>query len=141
MPSPIETVSTFLARFSEGKEGLYDSVRKTFTPKTVWENVGLAVTTGPEEAIELAKQFEQQMGVASVAVEVKTIAATGNSVLTERIDHLLSADGTEVEGSAVMGAFEVEDGKIIAWRDYFDTAAAQSLVQKWALKLQGSPRP
>lgn len=134
MPTPIETVTAFLTRFSEGKEGLYDSVRNMFTPKTVWENVGLAVTTGPEEAIDLAKQFEQRMGIASVAIELKAIAATGNTVLTERIDHLLAADGSEVEGSAVMGTFEVENGKIVAWRDYFDTAAAQALAQKWAHK-------
>jgi limonene-1,2-epoxide hydrolase len=138
MPTPIETVTAFLTRFSEGKEGLYDSVRTAFTPKTVWENVGLAVTIGPQEAIELAKQFEQQMGVACVAVQVKAIAATGNTVLTERIDRLLTADGEELESSAVMGAFEVENGKIIAWRDYFDSAAAQTLARKWALRQKGA---
>lgn len=132
MPTPIETVTAFLTRFSEGKEGLYASIREAFTPQTVWENVGLAVTKGAEEAIELAKQFERQMGVASVAVELKAIAASGNTVLTERIDHLLAADGRELDGPAVMGAFEVEHGKIIAWRDYFDTAAAQVLAQHWA---------
>jgi limonene-1,2-epoxide hydrolase len=132
MRTPIETVTIFLTRFSEGKEGLYDSVRRWFTPDTVWENVGLAVTTGPAEAIGLAAQFEQQMGVASVAVELLAIAATGRSVLTERIDHLLAADGTEVWGPRVMGIFEIENDKIVAWRDYFDTAGTHARAQKWA---------
>jgi limonene-1,2-epoxide hydrolase len=130
--TPIDTVSAFFARFSEGKEGLYDSIRRWFTPETVWDNVGLAVTTGPQQAIELAKQFEQQMGVSSVVIEVRAIAATGNQVLTERIDHLMAADGTERWGAGVMGTFEIENGKIVAWRDYFDTAGTQALADKWA---------
>jgi limonene-1,2-epoxide hydrolase len=132
MPTPIETVSAFCARFSEGKEGLYDAIRRWFTPKTVWDNVGLAVTTGLDEAIELAKGFEQQMGIAAVVIEMRAIAATGNKVLTERMDHLMAADGTETWGAAVMGIFEIENGKIIAWSDYFDTAKTQVLAQQWA---------
>jgi limonene-1,2-epoxide hydrolase len=130
--TPIDTVTAFFARFSEGKEGLYDSLRRWFTPETIWDNVGLAVTTGPEQAIELAKQFEQQMGVSSVVIEVLAMAATGNKVLTERIDHLMAADGTERWGAGVMGIFEIENGKIVAWRDYFDTAETQARTEKWA---------
>jgi limonene-1,2-epoxide hydrolase len=130
--TPIDTVTAFFARFSEGKEGLYDSLRRWFTPETIWDNVGLAVTTGPEQAIELAKQFEQQMGVSCVVIELRAIAATGNKVLTERIDHLIAADGTERWGAGVMGTFEIENGKIVAWRDYFDTARTQALAEKWA---------
>ena len=50
--------------------------------------------------------------------QLLAIAATGSTVLTERID------GFVVRGQPVrlplMGAFEIEDGKIKAWRDYFD---------------------
>lgn len=132
MRTPIETVTIFLKRFSEGKEGLYDSIRRWFTPETVWENVGLVVTTGPEEAMALLGQFEQRAGIASVTIELLAIAADGGKVLTERIDHLMAADGTEVEGTGVMGVFEIENDKIVAWRDYFDTAGAQALAEKWA---------
>jgi limonene-1,2-epoxide hydrolase len=130
--TPIDTVTAFFARFSEGKEGLQDSIRRWFTPQTVWDNVGLAVTIGPEQAIALATQFEQQMGVASVVIELRAIAASGSKVLTERIDHLIAADGAERWGAGVMGTLEIRDDKIIAWRDYFDTAATQVLAQQWA---------
>jgi limonene-1,2-epoxide hydrolase len=53
--------------------------------------------------------------------EVKQIAAGGDVVLTERVDRFIGAEKT-VE-LPVMGAFEIEDGKIAAWRDYFDMAA------------------
>jgi len=50
--------------------------------------------------------------------KVLNIAGNGNVVLTERIDHFHRAAG--VIDLPVMGTFEVRDGKIAAWRDYFD---------------------
>jgi limonene-1,2-epoxide hydrolase len=38
---------------------------------------------------------------------------------------LLKADGSEAMAARVMGIFEVENGKITAWRDYFDLADFQ----------------
>jgi limonene-1,2-epoxide hydrolase len=53
--------------------------------------------------------------------ELHQIAETeGGVVLTERVDKF------EIGGRwialPVMGAFELQDGKICAWRDYFDMA-------------------
>ena len=47
------------------------------------------------------------------------MAAAGDVVLTERIDHIGSGDVSFPV--PVMGVFEVRDGKIARWRDYFDT--------------------
>ena len=49
---------------------------------------------------------------------VDAIAADGGTVLTERHDVFTFANG-EID-LPVMGTFEVADGKITAWRDYFD---------------------
>ena len=46
------------------------------------------------------------------------IVADGPIVMTERIDHF--AQGDRDIALPVMGTFEVRDGKITAWRDYFD---------------------
>ncbi|MBV1918313.1 MAG: hypothetical protein KUG65_09680 [Sphingomonadaceae bacterium] len=50
----------------------------------------------------------------------------GGTVLTERIDHMRDADGRTLMSIRVMGTFDVKDGKIAAWRDYFDTAGLAS---------------
>ena len=50
--------------------------------------------------------------------KVLAIAASGNKVLTERVDDF-SRGGIEVS-LPLMGIFEVEEGLITAWRDYFD---------------------
>jgi limonene-1,2-epoxide hydrolase len=123
MPSPIETATAFLAELGKGKEAMHAAIKTYLTPETVWENVGLAKTTGPEEALGLLGQFEQNMGIDRIRVENLAIAADGDTVLTERIDYLVGADGTEHLALRVMGVLEVKDGKITAWRDYFDTKA------------------
>ena len=74
---------------------------------------------GPEAIRAMLESF---MGPASHAeFEIKGIAAHGNLVLTERVDRFV-VNGKPV-ALPVMGAFEVRaDGKITAWRDYFDLA-------------------
>ena len=57
-------------------------------------------------------------GVEKIEFRVDNIAADGGTVLTERHDIFTFANG-EID-LPVMGTFEVDDGKITAWRDYFD---------------------
>jgi limonene-1,2-epoxide hydrolase len=120
MSSPIETVTAFCAEWGKNKQAMFDSFRHYFTPTTVWENVGLATTTGIDEALGLMQGFE---GVETIRVDMVTIAADGNKVLTERVDTMVGADGKDMMGIRLMGIFEVEGDKIANWRDYFDTAA------------------
>ena len=128
MPGPSEVVTAFLALW-EQPGGLDASIRAYFNADTVWENVGLATTTGPEEAMALNAQLAATMGLAAIRVDMLALAVTGNKVLTERIDHMLDAAGQAMHSAAVMGTFEIVDGRIAAWRDYFDSAAAVALMQ------------
>lgn len=57
----------------------------------------------------------------SVDWQLRNIAADGAVVLTERIDNFVIG-GYEVS-LPVMGTFEIRNGKIAAWRDYFDLAS------------------
>ena len=53
-------------------------------------------------------------------------AENGDKVLTEGIEDYVNADGVSVS-HPYMGIIEFRDGKIVAWRDYFqmkDPAAA-----------------
>jgi limonene-1,2-epoxide hydrolase len=53
--------------------------------------------------------------------ELRALAVNGNSVLTERVDRF-TINGKDI-ALPVMGIFELRaDGKISAWRDYFDLA-------------------
>lgn len=122
MQTPTEVVQNFLDLCTAGKSGIQDAIRNYFTPSSVWENVGLATTTGVEEAMAFLADAEASAGITHFEVDMLCIVADGDRVLTERVDRLVTAEGEPVVTLRIMGIFEVADGKIAAWRDYFDPA-------------------
>jgi limonene-1,2-epoxide hydrolase len=90
-----------------------------FSEDAVYHNIPIDPVRGPAAIRAMLESF---MGPATHAeFEIKGIAAYGNLVLTERVDRFV-VNGKPV-ALPVMGAFEVRaDGKISAWRDYFDLA-------------------
>jgi limonene-1,2-epoxide hydrolase len=113
MAEPIDIVRDFCAAFDAGD---IDAILDFFTDDAVYHNIPVAPVQG-KDAIRAT--FDMFMtGVEKVEFRVLNIAASGNVVLTERVDvFVLPAKSIELP---VMGTFEVRDGKIAAWRDYFD---------------------
>ena len=122
MPTPTEVVTDLLDRL-EQPGGFADAVRATFTDTTRYLNVGMSDTTGIAEALAFVERFESFTGANCLRVEMLAIAENGETVFTERIDHLIAPDGHVVRSIRILGVFEVSGGKIAGWRDYFDTAA------------------
>ncbi|MBL6749471.1 MAG: nuclear transport factor 2 family protein [Nevskia sp.] len=120
--SPTETVQSFLKAW-EPANGWKTAIRDYFTADCVYENVGLTNTTGPAASIAVLEAMAKQLPFVSLKVDMLGIAAQGNTVMTERVDHLLGADGKALVSIRLMGVFEVQGGKIKAWRDYFDSRA------------------
>jgi limonene-1,2-epoxide hydrolase len=87
-----------------------------FAPDAVYHNMPSAPVTG-REAIRAS--FERFAGNwEEVEFRVLGIASAGSTVFTERLDVIRTAAG-RVE-LPVAGVFEVQDGLITHWRDYFD---------------------
>jgi limonene-1,2-epoxide hydrolase len=72
------------------------------------------------EALAFIDKSELSAGITHFDADTLSIAVEGNRVLTERVDRLLTSEGEPVLSLRVMGIFELADGKIAAWRDYFD---------------------
>ncbi len=87
-----------------------------FTSDAVYHNIPIDPMVGVDAIRSMMQMFTT--GVDRIEFEVLHIAATGNVVLTERVDRFVRPDKTI--SLPVMGTFEVIDGKIAAWRDYFD---------------------
>jgi limonene-1,2-epoxide hydrolase len=91
------------------------------TDDFVWENIGLPTCNGREAAQQFLVGFAQAIPLAGLKVETLAIAAQGNKVITERIDHFIDATGAVLASVPLAGVLEVAaDGRISAWRDYFD---------------------
>jgi limonene-1,2-epoxide hydrolase len=93
----------------------YETADAALDDNLVYENVGLPTIRGRARAIKL---FRQMDGRAAFEVKIHRIAADGAAVLTERSDALIF--GPLRLQFWVCGVFEVHDGRITLWRDYFD---------------------
>ena len=81
-----------------------------------YDNVPVGSMTGKGPMAEfLAPMFKSK---GPVEFEILRQTATGNMVMNERIDRF-QAKGREI-AIPVAGVFEVNDGLITFWRDYFD---------------------
>jgi limonene-1,2-epoxide hydrolase len=123
MPEPTTLIRNFFAGWGPTSDHLHATMREYLHANARWENIGLVTTTGPDEAVELLKNFSKKSNFIAFDVEIRHIASADHVVFCERIDHALRSDGSRAEhGVRVTGVFEVEHEKITAWRDYFDTA-------------------
>jgi limonene-1,2-epoxide hydrolase len=94
-----------------------------FAEGAVYHNIPLPPNEGLAAIEATLKQFLDPSGEAEF--RILNFAVSGRAVLTERLD-VLTLGGKRIE-IPVMGTFEVDaDGKIAAWRDYFDMGMLQS---------------
>ena len=118
MESPIELVRRFCAGWSDNIGTA--ELAAFFTDDAVYHNIPQAAVTGREAIANTIDSFIRPgpPGIESIEFRVINIAANGPVVMTERVDVFRLSDRSfELP---VMGTFEVSDGKINAWRDYFD---------------------
>lgn len=87
-----------------------------FTEDAVYHNVPLDPVSGRDAIREFIGGFVADW--TETDWEIRNIASDGDVVLVERVDDIEGEDGSVA--LPVVGVFEVEDGKIAAWRDYFD---------------------
>ena len=93
-----------------------DELLGFFTPDAVYHNIPFAPAIGHDAIRAVLEMFLP--GSPEVRFDVTHLGSNGPVVFTERVDHL-SFNGVAV-ALPVAGVFEVRDGKLAAWRDYFD---------------------
>jgi limonene-1,2-epoxide hydrolase len=72
--------------------------------------------------VRFLRRAKLGMGLETVDVDLRNITSAGGIVYTERVDHLRRADGALIVSAPVAGILEWHDGRIVAWREYFDSA-------------------
>lgn len=117
--SPEQVVRAFLSEMGS-REGLLSAIHTHCADTCRWENTGLPTAENKAAMVATMQGFIDGFGLDRMVVEFVAIAASGNTVLTERIDHLEKADGSKIISLPVSGTLELRDGKIVRWSDYFD---------------------
>lgn len=113
---PAAVVTTFLAALERLD---LDGACACLAPDVVYQNVSLPTARGKDATRRVLGLLTGR--ATAFAAETHRIAADGPVVLTERTDTL--ALGRLRVSFWVCGTFEVHDGRITLWRDYFDWAA------------------
>jgi limonene-1,2-epoxide hydrolase len=111
-PDNARTVEIFLAAMQDHD---IDGAGAALDENLVYQNVGFPTIRGRARAMKLFRSME---GRAGFEVKIHRIAVNGSTVLTERTDALVF--GRVRLQFWVCGVFEVTDGRITLWRDYFD---------------------
>ena len=93
-----------------------DAILGFFAEDAVYHNIPIAPARGLDEIRGVVEMFVPPAD--EIEFVIHTIASSGDLVFTERTDRFVMG-GKTIE-LPVAGAFEIRDGKIAAWRDYFD---------------------
>ena len=107
-------VAAFCAAWGRGDT---DAIVAAFTDDAVYHNIPMRPVEGRDAIAATIRQF---LDGATISFETLHQVVDGDVVMNERID-TIAQDGREV-ALPVMGVFELRDGKIAKWRDYFDLA-------------------
>ncbi len=125
MSRNIQIITDFITAWADFDT---DKIMDFFTPDCVYHNIPMDPVKGTEAIRGVIQGFA---GMATkIEWELHQVAETsGGVVLTERTDKFLI--GEKWVALPVMGSFELEAGKISAWRDYFD-------MQQFTSQMPGS---
>ena len=118
--SPDEVVTEFCKKWLTADP---DELAGYFTEDAVYHNIPMAPVQGREAIKEFIAGFTA--GFDGIDFQVHRQISDGNVVMNERTDVMHRKDGGEIP-LPVTGVFEVIDGRIAAWRDYFDLATVTS---------------
>ena len=120
MASAEQVVRDFCAAASGGSP---EAMRAFLSDDVVYHNIPMDPAEGIEATMATIDMF---LGICEgLEFEIHHLATDGAAVLTERTDTFTMQGKTAP--LPVMGVFHVRDGKITAWRDYFDMGQVNAI--------------
>ncbi len=111
--TPDELIRAFCAAWGDGD---VDALMTYFADDATYHNMPMDPAVGTDAIRTVIEGFSAM--ASSIEFEILAQVAAGSTVMNERIDTIVMGDTTVA--LPVAGVFEVDDGKISAWRDYFD---------------------
>ena len=121
--TPTETARAFLAAMELMD---YDTALEHVASDVVYINGNTPSVSGPEGIRQTLEPFFSPLK--ENQFKILREASNGNVVIIERLDrHLADHGWFELP---VTGVMEVENGKIVYWREYFDMAVIQDDIEK-----------
>jgi limonene-1,2-epoxide hydrolase len=112
-PNAEEIVNRFLATWDRGD---VEDWLGFFAEDAVWHNMPMEPAVGIDAIRKMLVEFGGAME--GLHAEVHVQLSDGQYVMHERTDHF--SLGGQVVALPICGVFEIVNGRIKSWRDYFD---------------------
>jgi len=122
MVDNVKTVRDFIGAWSRLDA---DELAGYFTDDGVYYNMPTQPVSGRDNVRNFISGFTG--GWASTQWDVVNVVAGGDVVIAERVDRTKTKNGKSVD-LPCCGVFEMRNGKIKVWRDYFDLASFMKAV-------------
>lgn len=100
-----------------------DKVAGLVTEDVVYANPPSEPLVGRKAMIDFLSFNYKRMDRSTCVIHSMTQNHDGSIVMNERTEHMHFGD--KKAGATLMGIFEIRDGRISAWRDYWDHASFQ----------------
>jgi limonene-1,2-epoxide hydrolase len=117
-----EMIRSFLAAWERRDT---DLIMESFADDAVYHSIPLTPIVGKAAIGRWVTKFAE---VPPGRLEIRHQVASGNVVMNERTDYIT------INGKAVVlpicGVFEIENGRIKGWREYFDLGPARAAYGK-----------
>jgi len=115
MSNNADTIREFIAAWSRLDA---NELVEYFTEDGTYYNMPLEPVSGRANLLQFIEGFVS--GWSATDWEILHLIAEGDVVIAERVDRTKAGDKTV--DLPCTGVFEMKDGKIVVWRDYFDMA-------------------
>lgn len=126
----VTIVEQMCQRWSKGYDELLGAFRDNFAEGCEYiVQQDTPVLVGAEQAVAAIEGFHLGFGVETIDVDMLKIDQVDNRVWTERVDHMVNAQGERFLAIPILGVMTFNDaGKLTHWNDYWDMRALLALA-------------
>jgi len=108
------------------EDGSVAKLASYLSEDVVYHNIPWPPVNGHAGVRQVLGPFLEGPGRATVKMNIKNTTSSGNTVMNERLEEWTK--GSVKLDLPVLGVFELKNGKITHWRDYFDANTVQPLM-------------
>jgi limonene-1,2-epoxide hydrolase len=129
MSDPLLIVKDFLAGFGNSNADDLDNIRRHMAEDAFFDT-GTKKLYSRQETLDHLANSAPVYGITTFRCRNRHFAVDGNRVFNERWDDLIDDKGEVVATAELATVFEIEDGKIKSWRDYYNPDGLRAALAK-----------
>lgn len=116
-------IAAFFGCWAVSFDEMCDAFRTTLGESATWVAgpPPIPVTHGGQEAVSLLEGFRASHDLTTIDVDILRLGQCGDTVYSERIDHLVDSTGHRFISLPLAGVMYLDDrGSLSYWCDYWD---------------------